>query len=90
MDGGEIHLNNSTMTCNNITSQDYFSDLEMFFDASTINVLGEVIKSAFSNVTFSNGSKIVLDRYSSVNLDIPKSSLGTDYTIECKGTEVIE
>ena len=78
------------MTCNNITSQDYFAGIAMFFDASTINVLGEVNKSAFSNVTFSNASKIILDRYSSVNLDIPKSNLGTDYTIECKGTEVIE
>lgn len=86
----QIHFNNSTMTCNNITSQDYFAGIAMFFDASTINVLGEVNKSAFSNVTFSNASKIILDRYSSVNLDIPKSNLGTDYTIECKGTEVIE
>ncbi len=86
----QMHFNNSTMTCNNITSQDYFAGIAMFFDASTINVLGEVTKSAFSNVTFSNGSKIILDRYSSVNLDIPKSNLGTDYTIECNGTEVIE
>lgn len=85
----QIHFNNSTMTCNNITSQEYFA-INTFFDASTINVLGEVTKSAFSNVTFSNASKIILDRYSSVNLDIPKSNLGTDYTIECKGTEVIE
>lgn len=86
----QIYFNNSTMTCDSITSQDYFAGIAMFFDASTINVLGEVNKSAFSNVTFSNASKIILDRYSSVNLDIPKSNLGTDYTIECKGTEVIE
>lgn len=86
----QMHFNNSTMTCNDITSQDYFAGIQMFFDASTINVLGEVNKSTFSNVTFSNASKIILDRYSSVSLDIPKSNLGTDYTIECKGTEVIE
>ena len=89
LSNSQIHFNNSTMTCNNITSQEYFA-INTFFDASTINVLGEVTKSAFSNVTFSNASKIILDRYSSVNLDIPKSNLGTDYTIECKGTEVIE
>lgn len=84
-----LSFNNSTMTCDSITSQDYFA-INAFFDASTIKVLGEVTKSAFSNVTFSNASKIILDRYSSANLDIPKSNLGTDYTIECKGTEVIE
>lgn len=85
----QMYVNNSIMTCDIITSPDYFA-INTFFDASTINVLGEVTKSAFSNVTFSNASKIILDRYSSANLDIPKSNLGTDYTIECKGTEVIE
>lgn len=85
----EIYYNNSNMICDSITSPDYFY-INSFFDASTINVLGEVTKSAFSNVTLSNASKIILDRYSSVNLDIPKSNLGTDYTIECNGTEVIE
>ena len=85
----ELYFNNSTMVCNSITTQDYFA-IASTFNASTINVLGEVTKSAFSNVTFSNGSKIILDRYSRVNLDIPKSNLGTDYTIECNGTEVIE
>ncbi len=41
-----LSFNNSTMTCNDITSQDYFA-INTFFDASTINVLGEVTKSAF-------------------------------------------
>ena len=36
-----------------------------------------------------NNSKIILEMYSNANLDIPKSNEGTDYTIEYKGTEVI-
>ena len=84
----EKYFKDSNVICQNIISQDYFSN-NFVFDASSINVLGEVSKLAFYNVEFLNNSKIILEMYSNANLDIPKSNEGTDYTIEYKGTEVI-
>lgn len=84
----EKYFKDSNLICQNIISQDYFSN-GFIFDASSINVLGEVNKLAFYNVEFLNNSKIILEMYSNANLDIPKSNKETDYTIEYKGTEVI-
>lgn len=85
----EIYFTNSSFISNRIDSSNYFSG-KYFFDASTINVLEEVDKKAFYNVQFFNNSRIILNKYSDVNLDIPKSTEGIDYIIECNGTDVME
>lgn len=85
----EIYFTNSSFISNRIDSSNYFSG-KYFFDASTINVFEEVDKKAFYNVQFFNNSRIILNKYSDVNLEIPKSTEGIDYIIECNGTEVME
>ena len=84
----QLVLASSALTCENATEANAFP-ASFACNASTLRVKGSVAADAFGNVAFSGASRIVLDRYSSAALTVGSGVLGTDYVVECNGTEAL-
>ena len=85
------YLTNTYFSIENLTSGILQFPSGSSCDKSTIQIKGNMTKNGLNFIKFSNNSKVILDKYNSINkIDNQYSTEGNDYTVEYNGDEILK